>query len=262
MSPDPILMEHSDPSSTNTRWGSTATRRRVTILVCFDSPVLQAGMMAMLARERDFDCAEDVGAPFSHGNSVTPDVIVADRDRAIGWANAAVSIHGTRARPRVLVVTHSDRECDIRASLSCGVHGYLLVDDVPEHLASAIRATQPGRILSPRVASRLAENVALESLTQREEAVLGLVVEGLCNKSIANRLGITAGTVKSHLRSAFSKIGATSRTQAVAVVQRRGLLQPHKENLRHDQATSRSAHQPLFKHHEPRPLPALAAIGS
>jgi DNA-binding NarL/FixJ family response regulator len=224
--------------------------------------VLQAGMMAMLARERDFDCTEDVGSALNHGSSVMPDVIVADHDHAIGWANAAARMHGTRARPRVLVVTHTDRECDIRAALSCGVQGYLLVEDVPDHLASAIRATQPGRILSPRVASRLAENVALESLTQREEAVLGLVVEGLCNKSIANRLGITAGTVKSHLRSAFSKVGASSRTQAVAIVQRRGLLRQRSAASQHHESVSSTAQQRSFNDVSFRPTLVLGAFNA
>ena len=74
------------------------------------------------------------------------------------------------------------------------------------------------------MAGRLAESLALEPLTGREEEVLELVVQGLCNKAIGKRLGIAVGTVKSHLKSAFDKLDVESRTQAVAAVERRGLL--------------------------------------
>lgn len=195
-------------------------------LVCFDNPVLQAGLMAILGRHGDLDCMAGSGPTPLHNVAAHPDVIVADYACALACAAAVAR----RARPdmptQVLIVTQSDRECDIRTALAGGVQGYLLMDEAHEHLAAAVRAVRPGaRILSPRAASRLAENVAQDPLTRREEAVLGLVIEGLCNKSIGSRLGITSGTVKSHLRSAFSKLGAESRTQAVAIAHRRGLFE-------------------------------------
>jgi DNA-binding NarL/FixJ family response regulator len=197
---------------------------RIKVLVSHDNPVLQAGLAAMLARYTDLDCSVGDGSTTLGSHGWMPDVIVADHCRAIEWVSAANGA-GACARPRILAVAHSDRECDIRSAISAGVQGYLLVDDAPEHLAAAVRSVQPsGRILSPKVASRLAESVAGEALTQREQAVLRLVIEGLCNKLIANRLGITSGTVKSHLRSAFGKLGVGSRTQAVALAHRRGLL--------------------------------------
>jgi DNA-binding NarL/FixJ family response regulator len=197
---------------------------RIKVLVSHDNPVLQAGLAAMLARNADLDCSVGDGSASLGSDDWMPDVIVADHCRAIAWVSAVYRA-GACARPRILAVAHSDRECDIRAAISAGVEGYLLIDDAPEHLAAAVRSVQPsGRMLSPKVASRLAESVAGEALTQREQAVLGLVIEGLCNKLIANRLGITSGTVKSHLRSAFGKLGVGSRTQAVAMAHRRGLL--------------------------------------
>jgi DNA-binding NarL/FixJ family response regulator len=204
-------------------------KERIKVLVSHDSPLLQAGLLALLGRHADLDCAVGAGSASLGDCGRTPDVIVADHRRAIEWVTA-MSRDGPRVRPRVLAVTYSDRECDIRAAISAGVQGYLLVDDAPEHLAAAVRIVQPrGSILSPRVASRLAESVAGEALTQREQAVLGRVIAGLCNKSIANQLGITAGTVKSHLRSAFGKLGVVSRTQAIAMAHRRGLF--HRDDL-------------------------------
>lgn len=238
-----------------------AALQRIKVLVCHGSPVLQAGLMAMLARHEDLACSAGDGAPPIRDGPALPDVIVADQGHGVAWAHALGAMASLQARPRVLVVTHSDRECDIRAALSGGVQGYLLVDDAPEHLAAAIRTARPGgRMLSPKVASRLAENVAGEPLTQREQAVLALVVEGLCNKSIATRLDITAGTVKSHLRSAFGKLGAASRTHAIAIAHRRGLLQQRTAAAPHGEPAAHSARQTLIHHHGLRSVPVLAPL--
>jgi len=208
---------------------------RIQVLVCHTSPVLAAGLTALLARHEDLDCTAGDGAALMRRRAAMPAVMVADHSGAIELLSTISTMASLHSRPRVLVVTRSDRECDIRAAISAGVQGYLLIDDAPEHLAGAIRAVQDaGAILSPRVATRLADNVASTALTMREQAVLSLVVEGLCNKSIGTRLGITSGTVKSHLRSAFSKLGAASRTQAIAIVQSRGLLQTRTAVAQHD----------------------------
>lgn len=234
---------------------------RIKVLVSFACPVLQAGLMATLARHADFHCSEAAASASIPFLPTLPDVIIADHVRGLGWVNAGARAAGTHALPPVLVVTHSDRECDIRAALSGGVQGYLLVDDVPEYLAAAVRAVRPGkRILSPQVASRLADNLALEPLTKKETAVLALVVEGLCNKAIGRRLDITTGTVKSHLRSAFGKLGAESRTQAIAIAHRRGLLQSQPD-ANHTVPAARSVPPPLFDHRALRPLGEQAGIG-
>ena len=111
------------------------------------------------------------------------------------------------------------------------MRGYLLVGCSLDDLAAGVRAVHRGaRHLSPQVAARLAESISIEPLTAREEEVLRLVVEGLCNKAIGRRLGIAVGTVKSHLKSTFDKLNVESRTQAVAVVERRGLLRQSLED--------------------------------
>ncbi len=127
--------------------------------------------------------------------------------------------------PKVVVIAGIDREWEIRSALERGVRGYLLVGCSLEELVEGVRVVHRGaRYLSPQVATRLAESISLEPLTSREEEVLRLVVEGLCNKAVARQLGIAVGTVKSHLKSAFDKLRVESRTQAIAMVDRRGLL--------------------------------------
>jgi DNA-binding NarL/FixJ family response regulator len=88
------------------------------------------------------------------------------------------------------------------------------------------------RYYCPQSAARLAESLTVEELTSREEEVLRLVVNGLCNKDVSRRLGIALGTVKSHLKSTFDKLNVQSRTQAVAAAERRGMLwQPDDGSL-------------------------------
>jgi len=94
-----------------------------------------------------------------------------------------------------------------------------------EELVSAVRSVhQGGCHLSPSIAAKLAQSLTAEPLTAREEEVLALVTEGLCNKRVAKRLDIGVGTVKTHLRAAFDKLQVRSRAQAVVTAKRRGIL--------------------------------------
>jgi len=157
--------------------------------------------------------------------SPTADVIVADY--ANGVAAALGSRHESRGphAPRVLILASVDREWEITAALEQGVRGYMLMGCALDDLAGAIRAVHRGdRHLSAQIAARLAESIAIERLTVREEEVLQLVASGLCNKAISRCLGIAVGTVKSHLKSAFEKLDVRSRTQAIVTAERRGLL--------------------------------------
>lgn len=199
---------------------------RLRIEVLHDNPVLRAGLMALLASEPGLECVDGDSSTEQFPQDTRADVIVADFARALERARHASASRLAWQAP-VVAVSDSERECDIRDAIAAGLQGYLLVDDVPRHLVVTVRTVRRDtRILSPKAASRLAGSIATEPLTPRELAVLRHVVEGLCNKAIATQLGITAGTVKSHLRSAFAKLGVASRAHAVALVHRRGLIQP------------------------------------
>lgn len=118
-----------------------------------------------------------------------------------------------------------DTESEIRHALKQGARGFLLLGCSVDELVAAVRALRAGlRHVDRKAAQRLADSVACEALTGREQAVLRLLVEGMGNKAIANRLGIAIGTVKSHLKSVFQKLNAGSRTEVASVAERRGLL--------------------------------------
>jgi DNA-binding NarL/FixJ family response regulator len=200
---------------------------RIKILIVHDDPIVAAGLSSGLSRYSEFNACEHDGAQLgaAAAGSAPLDVVVADYEHGVRLATEARRSDAPGKAPRVVIVGGINREWEIKSAVGRGVHGYMLVGCSIDELANAVRAVHRGmRYLSPPVAERLAESCSQEALTMREEDVLCLVVEGLSNKEISRRLGIAIGTVKSHLKAAFDKLAVDSRTQAVAAVERRGLL--------------------------------------
>lgn len=128
-------------------------------------------------------------------------------------------------RAKVIIVTHLEREWDVRRAMSARVDGYLLQSSSPEQLHSAITTIGNGySYLSAELCRYVADSFARSGLTGRETQVLQLLAQGCCNKTIARELGIGIGTVKTHVKGLFEKLGATARTQAVVLAVRRGLV--------------------------------------
>jgi DNA-binding NarL/FixJ family response regulator len=218
-----MVMAHSNP---------------IRVLVLHDDPVAREGLMSAFARYADLqvigadsDLEDESALP--HSPIVrAADVVVADYDHGTELAALASRRAIASDACKVLIVASNNREWEIRSALECGVRGYILVGCALDELAAGVRAVYRGvRYLSPQVALRLAEILAGDPLTAREEEVLRLVVEGMGNKAIARRLGIAIGTVKSHLKGIFDKLNVESRTQAICAAERRGLLReaPQRE---------------------------------
>jgi len=122
-------------------------------------------------------------------------------------------------------MTMYNREHDVKAAMEAGVHGYLLQGCSIEEFATGVSVLAGGgRYFCLEVAQRIADSLTREPLTPRETDVLRLLALGQCNKSIARQLEITVGTVKGHLRAIFDKLQAGSRTEAVGIAARRGLI--------------------------------------
>jgi DNA-binding NarL/FixJ family response regulator len=208
----------------------------IRIRVLHRDPVAEAGLSVAFNNRSDFEVQ-----PAQDERPAAADVLVADYSQGVACAAEFAGQGNLSAAPRVVVVAGIDREWEIRCALELGVRGYLLVGCSLDELVEGVRAVHRGtRYLSPQVAVRLAESISLEALTSREEEVLRLVVKGLCNKAIGQQLGIAVGTVKSHLKSAFDKLNVESRTQAVAVVERRGLLRQSQEQSRYAASSNRA----------------------
>jgi two-component system NarL family response regulator len=203
---------------------------RVKILVAHRLPVVAAGLAAALGQHERFDV---VSEPRTNRQCPAPivderfDIVVTDHQGALGWMTRTRQALPMRqlAPTRVLLVGDSDGEAEVRAALSAGVHGYLLTDcELRELVDSVGHLCRGGRYLCASVASRVAESLTREALTQRETDVLGLMVKGCSNKTIARELGIAVGTVKAHAKPLFAKLGVSTRNQAVALATERGLV--------------------------------------
>lgn len=139
------------------------------------------------------------------------------------WGTAAGA--GRAQAPAVVIVDADLGELDVHDALRSGARGLLELDASSEELVDCARTLAAGgRYVARPLAAALAQQVYAQALTSREEEVLRLIDMGCCNKVIARELGIALGTVKTHVKAILSKLEASSRTEAVAVAKRRGLV--------------------------------------
>ena len=125
----------------------------------------------------------------------------------------------------MIVLTTYDTDEDITRALKAGAKAYILKDISASALIRCIHDVLAGKTyLAPTAAAKLAEGVARVQLTPRELTTLQLVADGKANKEVANELRISERTVKTHLGHLFEKLGVTSRTEAIRVATRRGLV--------------------------------------
>ena len=155
-----------------------------------------------------------------------PDVTLLDlRMPELEGVEAVRRIRAIDPQARLIVLTTYDTDEDITLALRAGAKAYVLKDIAAEDLVACIHDVLAGKTyLAPAAAAKLAEGVARVQLTPRELTTLRLMADGQANKEIAHTLGISERTVKTHLSHLFEKLGVTSRTEAVRVATRRGLV--------------------------------------
>jgi two-component system NarL family response regulator len=142
-----------------------------------------------------------------------------------GGLNAVKRILKNRPHARILILTAYDTEEEIYRSMLAGAGGYILKDTPPDELISAIRTVASGqRFMSRSAGAKLAGRIGAPELTNRELVILQCVASGRANKEIADQLGVSEGTVKSHVNKIMRKLGAVSRTDAALVGLRKGLV--------------------------------------
>jgi DNA-binding NarL/FixJ family response regulator len=205
----------------------------IRVVVADDHRVVRVGLEQLLAT---FEDIEAVGFAAGGEEAVAlcrelePDVLLLDLSMPdLDGIEVTDRLRDTVPGTRVVVFTSfSDRERIVRA-LDAGAIGYLLKDAEPEEILAAIQAAARGESpLAPRAAAELLADRRTRpptvELTAREREVLRLVVDGLANKQIARRLGISEKTVKGHLTNLFQRIGVADRTQAAHWAERTGVL--------------------------------------
>lgn len=201
----------------------------IRLMLADDHSIVLMGLQAMLE-----DCPDiEVVATAENGKETVetyamqrPDVLLLDfRMPDAAGDEVARMILKDHPRARIIILTTYDLEADIRRSMDAGVAGYLLKETKLPDLLRAIRAVHEGRSWFPEQILKSAESAREEAeLSSRQMEVLELVARGLSNKEIADIFGFSENGAKQHLRRIFSKLGATTRAEAVAAGLSRGVL--------------------------------------
>lgn len=202
---------------------------RATVLVVDDHALLRTGVANIINQESDLR----VIAEASNGLEAVeaferhrPDVTLLDlRMPVMEGVEAVRQIRERDPHAKVIVLTTYDTDEDISRALKAGAKAYVLKDISADGLIECIHDVLAGKTyLAPAAAAKLAEGVTRVQLTPRELATLRLLADGKSNKEIAGELGISERTVKTHLGHLFEKLAVTSRTEAVKIATRRGLV--------------------------------------
>lgn len=206
-----------------------AAAGKATVMLVDDHALLRTGVANIINQEPDLQ----VVAEASNGIEAVaayerfhPDVTLLDlRMPVMEGVEAVRQIRERDPRARVIVLTTYDTDYEIARALKAGAKAYVLKDISADQLIGCIRDVLAGKTyLAPAAAAKLAEGVTRVQLTPREMATLRLMADGKANKEIANELSISERTVKTHLGHLFEKLGVTSRTEAIKVATRRGLV--------------------------------------
>ena len=205
------------------------TKNAIRVLVADDHTVVRDGLVAIIKQEKDMDVVAEAGdgqQAVELWKKHRPDVTIMDlRMPGLEGVNAIYEIRAADPNARIIVLTTFDGDEDIYRGMRAGAKSYLLKDVKREELFECIREVHNGKtFVPPAIAAKLAERLPAEELTPREMEVLQLLAAGKPNKLIGADLAITEVTVKSHVQSMFRKLNVLSRTEAISVANRRGLL--------------------------------------
>jgi DNA-binding NarL/FixJ family response regulator len=199
------------------------------VLLVDDHALLRTGVAKIINQEPDLHVvaeAENGVEAIAAFERHHPDVTLLDlRMPVMEGVEAVRQIRARDPRALLIVLTTYDRDDEISQALRAGAKAYILKDIAANELVDCIRKVLAGKTyIAPAAAAKLAEGVTRVQLTPREMATLRLLADGKANKEIANALEISERTVKTHLAHLFEKLGVTSRTEAIKVATRRGLV--------------------------------------
>jgi DNA-binding NarL/FixJ family response regulator len=215
----------------------------LTVVIADDQLLLRAGFRKLLDGEDGLTVVGDAGdgqEAITLVERLHPDVVLMDiRMPVLDGIEATRRISQRTPGTAVLVLTTYDLDEYVFAALEAGASGFLLKDCPPDELTAAIRVVARGdALIAPAVTRSVIEEFvrrapapsapapALDGLTEREREVLELLARGMSNAEIADRLVVSAGTVKTHVAHVLGKLGLRDRVQAVILAYESGLITP------------------------------------
>ena len=195
-----------------------------------DHPLLREGISALVNSQADMTLvaeASNGAEALQMFRQQQPDVTLLDlRLPDMSGIDILIAIRSEFPEARVIMLTTFEGDVEIQRALQAGARGYMLKNMPPSELLDVIRQVHAGKKrIPPEIASQLLEHMSDEVLTEREIEVLREVAGGNRNREIAERLFISEETVKVHIKHIMEKLGASDRTQAVAIGLRRGIIQ-------------------------------------
>ena len=210
--------------------GESPSADKIRLLIADDHMTVLAGLASIIGMQPDMIVvaeAADGRQAVDLWRKHRPDVTLLDlRMPKLDGVGAIDEIRKEDTSARIIILTTYDTDNEIYRAIKAGAKGYLLKDARREELLDCIRKVNRGDTCIPQaLVEKLAAGMSSEALTGRELQVLTLLARGKSNKEIGANLFISETTVKGHLRNIFTKLNVLSRTEAITVASRRGLVQ-------------------------------------
>jgi len=210
--------------------GKTGEAAKIRIFSVDDHPLLHEGIATIIRNQPDLSLVAEAAngrEALQQFREHKPDVTLMDlRLPDMSGIDAMIAIRSEFPEARIIMLTTFAGDVEIQRALAAGARGYMLKSMPPKELVEVIRQVHAGKKrIPPEIAAHLAEHYSDETLTGREVEVLKKIAGGNRNRDIAEELFITEETVKVHIKHIMEKLGASDRTQAVAIGVRRGIIQ-------------------------------------
>ncbi|HVN21408.1 MAG TPA: response regulator transcription factor [Dongiaceae bacterium] len=202
---------------------------RIQVFSVDDHPLLREGIATLIKNQPDMVLVGEASTgreAIQQFRKHQPHVTLMDlRLPDMNGIDVMIAIRTEFPDARIIILTTFEGDVEIQRALEAGARGYLLKSMPPKELLEVIRQVHAGKKrIPPEIAAQIAEHISDESLTEREVEVLQEISGGNRNRDIAEKLFITEETVKVHIKHIMEKLGASDRTQAVAIGVRRGII--------------------------------------